>query len=500
VTVMGPPKPAFTLDVEEDPLPWLTDQFRQAGAFETQVPTLDPAMEDALKGVLKGKAPKVVFSHNMPTLKAMSAALGITSSIVTALSDHEKRFSVRFHPTASTASTYLKTREVVIGIRPMLDPRLTEGQRAALMVALAYHEVGHVIWTADMEAKVAAKYPGNKPVQKVFNVIHDLLLERQQQVRFPGYAPTLRVKQAYWGKRWVVRLNSKRNRFGALVQATLYPQGSEWSTSAEVSDWFTWADDWATRCRDIKAGKSPTYLFGLIDEAIEHLRLDEPDQHDPLDDEEEERPGTGEQESEDEEPDFDDDYDEEGDMDDPFGEDDADGPQRPPEEDDEWPDLDDSEDDSEDGPGGDLPTDEPESEDDEEEDEEDQPTGKGTPTEDETEESDEDDEEDVPGEGDDESEDKDEAEDEESEEESGKGGTTTPGDIDPEEEAQPDEPRDEFDDPRIPQAHPEGDEDAEAWQGRIDDFERVQVKGRDKLVVGGGSFHKREVRILRIDR
>ena len=406
MTVMGPktPKPLFTLPVEDDPLPWLTDQFREAGAF-----------------AFSERTTRVV-----PTPKAMSAALGLTSSIVTALSDHPKRFSVRFHPSKKTASTYLSQREVVIGIRPMLDPRLTEGQRAALMVSLAYHEVGHVIWTADMQAKVLARYgEDNKPAKKMFNVVHDLLLEAQQAKDYPGYAPTLTVKSAYWGKQWKVRFNSRANRMGAIVQATLYPQGTDWTVSDEASEFFAWATDWADRCRHIKAGKSPKYLFDLIDEGLLRLRLDEKDGPDPLAEDEDEEPPIPPTE-EDTDEDFDDDYDDDGDsVDDTFDDDDDaggeedDSDQSPPVEDevDDTFDPQEDEDDKDEPPTDEPPTedesedgDAPEADEDEEEDEseDDSPGGDTGQDTDEDEESDEDSDDGTPGEDDDEEDDSEE--------------------------------------------------------------------------------------------
>jgi hypothetical protein len=476
MTVMGPPgaaKPVFTFPIEDDPLPWLTDQFRAAGVFATTDPKdlLDPGIKDTLSGMSGSRPIKVISAFNLPTPKAMSAALGITSSVVTALSDHPKRFYVRFHPTKSTAATLLASREVIIGIRPMLDPRLTEGQRAALMVALAYHEVGHVIWTADMQARFSAKYGTSKVAHKVFNLVHDLLLEHQQAITYPGYAPTLRVKQAYWGIFWKAKFNSRKNRMGSLIQATLYPQGTDWTVDAETSEWFDWATDWAQRCRSVKAGKSPKYLFDLIDEGLEHLRLDEPDQPDPepgeeYDEQEDGDDDPGGDESGPDPLDFDEEYDEDGDStDDTFddeseGGDDEDAPQRPPDPD--------------------------ESDDESGEEDEEQP--KGTPTGSDTDEDDEsgEDADEVPGgdDGDDEAGDTDE--------ESEDGGS--PG-VGP---AAEDEARDEFDDPRIPQAHPESEDDAEAWQDAIDDYERVQVTGRDKVVVGGGAWNRREARIIRL--
>ncbi|MTW31189.1 hypothetical protein GM530_13880, partial [Streptococcus pneumoniae] len=55
MTSASAPKPLFTLDVDDDPLPWLTQQFRDVGAF---------AAEEDLNARHRRK----------PTLRAMSAA------------------------------------------------------------------------------------------------------------------------------------------------------------------------------------------------------------------------------------------------------------------------------------------------------------------------------------------------------------------------------------------------------------------------------------------
>lgn len=326
----------------------------------------------------------------------------------------------------------------------MLEAGLTDGQRASLMVALAYHEVGHVIHTLGIETAVRKALgdpasPGIDGLRArygalVFNLVHDLYLEAQQVVNFPGFAPTLRVKESFFGSVWEPVLDTRGHRWDALVSATLYPKGSDWTKDADVSAFFDWATRWAEECRGSKP-RTAKGTLALVNEALDILRLEDEPEDEGNDPDKGDEDGRKEQES------------------------------APEEEDEE------KEGDNTSSPN---PEDEPEEEDEE-------GTGSGGSDDD----SDEGEEAPVGTEGTgDDADEGDAADSDESEE----------ADDTSDEEAPPSTAR--------PQVHPywePKDIDLSKVQADIDRLEKVSVSGRDRVAVPNGA-HKREVRILRVSR
>ena len=436
---MSTPNP-FMEGVAPDPLPWLTQRFRDAG----------------------------VFSEDTSTVAYMAGFLGACQSIVNAMSDNAKSYVVRYSTEHGSAYTDGKKQQVVIGTKPILDPSLTDGQRAAITLALAAHEVGHVRWSVTMQTRLEAHY-GDDPHRKawamqVWNIAHDIHLEHWQVEDFPTLEAIFALKGLYFARPWNLDLSRPQTRYGALINATLYPHATDW-TSPEGAAFKEWADGWRKRCT-LKSARRTKDLIALIDEALDYLRYDETPEPPPEDGP---KPSGEGEESEDEDEDDDGDG-SAGTGEDGFDEDDdemrdggSDGSGAPPEKSDgETVDGDGEDDESEVAAG------------DDESDDSDPADGDGS----------------AHGGGDLESED---------------GDSTTADDDDSELErsiGDEGESTKEGDDAPVPSVH--GDmhtTDDVGWQAAVDEWRRVQSAGRDRFVVGDGErFKYREVRISRIQR
>jgi hypothetical protein len=302
---------------------------------------------------------------------------------------------------------------------------------------------------------------------KVFNILHDIHLEHWQAEDFPTLVPVFVFKGLYFARPWGLDLSRPQTRYGALINATLYPHATDWAVSPEGLAFKEWADDWAKRAKAKSARQTKTAI-ALIDEALAFLRYDEVIEPPPEDG----HGGAGEPDDESEDEGEDDDGDgTAGTGDDDFDEDDDEmrtgddeGSGAPPEHD---PDGEKAE-----------PSDEGEDED-----------GSGT--------------------GDDES-DGDETDSGstssgskagETGEDVGDDGTGTAGDDESDIHRSIDEgdTTDGTEDQPLPSLH--GDmhtSDDASWQDAIDSYRSTQAAGRDKFVVGGGEvFAYREVRIIR---
>ena len=422
----------FMAGAPSDPLPWLTERFREYG----------------------------VFDEDVTEVQYLSRVLGACQSTVNAMSDHNKTFVVKFAGEAKTAFTDGKTQRIVVGTRNLIDSSLSEGQRAAITVALAAHEVGHVRWSVTMMTRLGKHYdadPFRKAwALKVFNVLHDIHLEHCQQADFPSLAPVFDLKGRYFARPWTFKATRNVERYGALINATLYAHATDWTVSPEAQAFYEWATDWAKRGTDKKA-RTLKGAVALIDEALDRLGYDEqpdiPEDETPTPTEPEDDDGDDEaddSEATDSEPtdsDSDEDEDDEGE-----GTGSPEPTEGEGEEQGDWDDMDDGSDmDGDDeGSGSDGP---PESRDD------------SAPGMDENDSTEGDPEEEVTR-------------------RIGDEGDSTRGDEEP-----------------LPTIH--GDmhtEDDVRLQGEIDRYERVQAHSRDRFIVGGGELRYREMRIVRVKR
>lgn len=401
--------------VSDDPVPYATEMFRRYGAFQTD-------------------------DEGIPTIKAMSAALGAVASLIEALNPTEHRYSVRFAPIA-TAATEMEKRFVVITTRPMLHPGLTEGQRAAIMLGLGYHESGHIIysdqWHTRLQAKGKAEGWSKSRMYwalRVLNLGHDVMLEHLHAEDFPGFRNTLDVKNIFNSTPWTVTDETVDDRWTIGLQRGRFPWASDWTGwDHEVAYW----DGWFAKVTTRRMAEDVEYAMEQFIDALDHIRPDEPDPEPEEGEEPEPRPGTPEGE-------------------DPFG-----TPPSPK-------------------AGGEE----------EEGEEQTQPAGgEGSESE-------------GSGSGEGESEEGEPAEGEgeggpESEGE-GEGESGSPAQNEGEEAEMPTGKVETSTDPRPTLHGVDWAEDTD-WQQAVDEYERTQVKARDKRIVGSSKFRKREVRIIRLE-
>lgn len=228
------------INVPPDPIPWVTDQMARAG----------------------------VFSH-ADDAQRMKAALDVLTRNVSALHDDEGQYRVALSKMA-TAATNVRERIVQIGSKPLNDDTLTDGQKAAVLMGLVLHEVGHIRWSRNYSAALK-KYGTERTgaVAAISNLTADHHNEYAAMDLFPGLAYAVEVTM-WWVSRTMpageIDLTSVGGRCNAAIAVTRYPWLHDWDTEPEWRDWWT---DWAGRAE--KQGK-PKQHVDLVNEAMAKVR------------------------------------------------------------------------------------------------------------------------------------------------------------------------------------------------------------------------------------
>ena len=238
-----------------DPVPWITDLWSDA---------------------LDGRRSDVERSR---------AALAALSTLAGGLTDDDSTYSVRFGTDGLTTNTSIGGKVVTIGHAPLADKALTNGQRAAIMTGLMFHEVGHIRHTRKVE-HVLDSYgvKGDvawKRAQRVLNLADDVRSERLNCVEFPGLAETLPITLRWVGERTIkpgFKARQITTAFGLGIMAVRYPDFCDWSGRETARDWWqSWAD------RAAVAHTIPA-LRAVMDEALDRIgsnmdmQDDEPDE------------------------------------------------------------------------------------------------------------------------------------------------------------------------------------------------------------------------------
>lgn len=239
------------MEVTDNPLPWLTPRFTAAHAFE------------------RG-------ADGRPTPEASAATLATLSTIVTALQDDGAPYSVSFG-----GDTNLAAHRVAIGSRAFEDSDLTDGVRAAVLLGLTYHEVGHV--------REDRKYAGitasfSALGRRVSVLATDAYVDAGMSHRFPGYAESLAFASWYIGhrgKRLIgePKLDTPDDRLTEVIGMIRYPWLRDWNAHTELSGWRAWWLDWAGRA--VTARTVPAH-GDIVREALTKLE-DDPQPPEPED-------------------------------------------------------------------------------------------------------------------------------------------------------------------------------------------------------------------------
>lgn len=228
---------------DEDPIPWLTTRWIALGGPIDPIQTYDT---DSVRG-----------------------ALGVLNAIVAALGDDARPYSVSVGSNLG-ASTDLKGRSVQIGLKPLSDPALSLGQRVAITVGLAYHEVAHIRHTRKTLAALDA-FPGNADAQRYSNIAEDVRAERLTCIEFPGLADTLPVTLGWVGEVTVPVVKRATSRgTQRAVGAVRYADRFDWTgQEADLAWWQAWGER-AAEAHTIRAHEV------IIQEALDHAAQQPP--------------------------------------------------------------------------------------------------------------------------------------------------------------------------------------------------------------------------------
>ena len=246
-----------------DPLPWVTDNLRRAHAFDLDTEEVYDYRSQSYS------------DRSRPSDESGAGLLDSLTNTVTALHDDSKPYQVITSKDAATAGTLMEKRIVEIGTKPWHDEDLTEGQRAAVMVGLVLHEVGHIRHGRGWQGALTRHF-GKGNVTPAIALLSNLAADHHDETRvageFPGLAPALAVTLWWVGDKGKQKgtpdLSTVQTRINAAISATRYADNYDWS-SPEAKAWLEWWADWAIEARD---AHQPRKHAEVVEAAIRKCR------------------------------------------------------------------------------------------------------------------------------------------------------------------------------------------------------------------------------------
>lgn len=265
---------------EDNPVPWLTDLWKRSGCFGVDSAIALQLLTD--KVAQQGAAAVEGSAAFAPEVLTLSAILDTVKSTVTGLHDTADVYNVVFEK-INTAGTDFHGKSVVVGVKPLMDTGLTEGQRAAIIVGAILHEDGHINDTQPFRAAVQRKWPQTHPdfalAHEVSNIGEDNRIEHKQLDRYNGLRDALATAMWYFAKNQAegllaqgftmpvtVDLATPRGRKNALLLAVRYPWQGDWSNAQEALDFLLPWRDSMVNC------VTPKEHVRLTGEAVDWIR------------------------------------------------------------------------------------------------------------------------------------------------------------------------------------------------------------------------------------
>jgi hypothetical protein len=260
-----------------DPLPWLTSVMSARGVFITMT-TWEQYGDweyDEDEGIWRRPKRQITRLTGV----AAAALLEVLTDAVSALHDDDKTYAVVLNAKNASASTTLERRLVEVGTKPLHDETLTHGQRAAVLGALALHEVGHIVFSREYAAAITRLFGRENvtgAIRGLSNLAADLHDEAAIVSKFPGLGEAIPVLNWWLGggvntttaPATEVLVRSAADRVNLAIAACMYPWTVDWD-SAEAVEWLDWWTDWAKRAR---AAGQPKVHAEVVKEAIEKVR------------------------------------------------------------------------------------------------------------------------------------------------------------------------------------------------------------------------------------
>jgi len=258
-----------------DPLPWVTDRLRRAGAFIKVTEDVDGDWRRDDHGNWKRDQRQVTRLSN----DSAAALLDILTQTVSALHDDDKTYVVVLSKECASAGTLLERKVVEVGSRPMRDDSLTDGQKAAVMAGLVLHEVGHIRYGRQYSAAITRLFgKGNVTgaIGTLSNLAADMHDETAACAAFPGLAPTIPVTLWWVGGKGqgdkvpatAALHQSAAQRVNMAIAACRYPWQVAWDSN-EAREWREWWVAWGERAT---LAEQPAKHALIVKEAIEKVR------------------------------------------------------------------------------------------------------------------------------------------------------------------------------------------------------------------------------------
>lgn len=220
------------------------------------------------------------------------------------------------------SETILGHRRVTVTSKPLFDDTLKLRDACIILTGLAVHEIMHTYVSPQTEAILNDRWPGNRTVKFIANVLDDLRGDAEQRRRFPGAAfaikPTLKyMVKAYSLDREPIRFDVRSalsTKLTFMLVATRYAPYLRWIGNDTTRSERAWWNDWAARG---SLARTDDEIIASLEEAIIRLKTEPPPEERP-----EQQPQQGDEAEDPNEPepeDTDDDADDDDADDDTLG-------------------------------------------------------------------------------------------------------------------------------------------------------------------------------------
>ena len=193
-------------------------------------------------------------------------AHGMVKSFVNAFA-RDGAYTVTFDPNVGSASTAMKSRQVMLTPSPILDTRITAQDAGRVLTGMAVHEISHPRYGKRTRAAIQSKFGMNSAALRISNILDDVRIERRFAHDYPGYAGVFAPTMAYLvrDQKIVPTIDDPLNLLCAAIR---YPDSAQvtWNdaTLVERDYWRTWSDRWAKE-------DAPSRHVIAVTEALDHI-------------------------------------------------------------------------------------------------------------------------------------------------------------------------------------------------------------------------------------
>lgn len=267
-----PPAPKVP---EDNPIPWLTDLWSEYGCFRMDsadaLASLEQKVHAGGRSAVSGSA---AYEKDTLTLTSILESL---RSTVAGLHTDSAVYQTAFAPIDTAGTTFSgagKQATVVVGVKPLLDRALTNGQRAAILAGAALHETGHINDSQELVRAIDKAYPEGHPDKALANLVSNIgddnRIEAHQMVRFSGLAPAIEVATWYFSE---IQAENYRSHGFAIPHLVTLAKPEDRKTAFVAALRVPWLCDWSNAETALDVLLPLREAFRNTNDVKGHLRL-----------------------------------------------------------------------------------------------------------------------------------------------------------------------------------------------------------------------------------